>query len=167
AMMTGAYVAQIAMGADNIQAIRAIREAEAFPGPSIILAYSPCIAHGYDLANSPAHSRMLVDSGAWPLFRFNPLLIEQGKNPLIIDSGASVGAPREAPLQGGDADPELVALEKFFATETRFSSVNAMNPTRFARLLERAASDNEYRRELKRHIAAFVMQRKSPKVLQG
>ncbi|MDR1361096.1 MAG: 4Fe-4S dicluster domain-containing protein, partial [Rickettsiales bacterium] len=160
AMMTGAYVAQIAMGADQVQAIKAIREAEAFPGPSIILAYSPCIAHGYELSNGPAHQRMLVDSGAWPLYRFNPMLIEQGQNPLIIDSGANVVA-------SAGENPEMEALEKFLGSEGRFGAAKAMNPTRFARLVDRALSDNEYRRELKKHIASFAVLRKTAKSLQG
>jgi pyruvate-ferredoxin/flavodoxin oxidoreductase len=158
AMMSGAYVAQIAMGADQVQAIRAIREAEAFPGPSIILAYSPCIAHGFELSNGPAHQRMLVDSGAWPLYRFNPMLIEQGQNPLIIDSGANIGA---------SDNPEIEALESFLMSEGRFTSAQKQNPTRFARLLERAINDNEYRRELKKHIASFAVLRKTAKSLQG
>ncbi|MCL1892190.1 MAG: pyruvate:ferredoxin (flavodoxin) oxidoreductase [Alphaproteobacteria bacterium] len=151
AMMSGAYVAQIAMGADQIQAIRAVREAEAYQGPSIILAYSPCISHGFDMQNGPAHQRMLVDSGAWPLYRFNPDLIEQGKNPLIMDSGAG----------------EIVSLEEFLMQEGRFKIAKDANPTRFARLVERAISDNEYRRELKKHIASFALLRKTAKALQG
>jgi pyruvate-ferredoxin/flavodoxin oxidoreductase len=160
AMMSGAYVAQIAMGADQAQAIRAIREAESFPGPSLILAYSPCIAHGYDLSNGPAHQRMLVESGAWPLYRFNPALIERGENPLIIDSGAAIAA---AGTERGDVGGELAALEKFLVTEGRFRIARDSNPTRFARLLESAARDNEYRRELKKHIASFALLRNSPK----
>jgi pyruvate-ferredoxin/flavodoxin oxidoreductase len=147
AMMTGAYVAQIAIGADQVQAIRAIKEAEAFNGPSIILAYGSCIAHGYDLSNGPAHQKMLVDSGAWPLYRFNPALIEQGQNPLIMDSGASAAA----------------SLEDFLKTEGRFNAARVMNPSKFAGLLESAINDNEYRRELKKHIASFSLLRNSPK----
>ncbi|MCL2538122.1 MAG: pyruvate:ferredoxin (flavodoxin) oxidoreductase [Alphaproteobacteria bacterium] len=149
AMMSGAYVAQIAMGADQAQAIKAIREAEAFPGPSIILAYAHCVSHGFDLSNGPAHQRALVDSGAWPLYRFNPAAIERGENPLVIDSGANL------------IEAEKAALEKFLATESRFNAANAMNPTRFAKLVDSAVSDNEYRRELKKHIAAFALSRKS------
>ncbi|NMA32806.1 MAG: 4Fe-4S binding protein, partial [Alphaproteobacteria bacterium] len=143
AMMTGAYVAQIAIGADQVQAIRAIKEAEAFNGPSIILAYSPCIAHGYNLSDGPAHQKMLVESGAWPLYRFNPALIEQGQNPLIMDSGTSVAA----------------SLEDFLKTEGRFNIARAMNPTKFASLVKKAINDNEYRRELKKHIASFAILR--------
>ena len=164
AMMSGAYVAQIAMGADQAQAIKAIREAEAFNGPSIILAYSPCISHGFEMQNGPAHQRMLVDSGAWPLYRFNPELIEQGKNPLILDSGQNVCVGPECEI---GENPELTALTKFLMAEGRFKIAKEANPTRFARLVERAVSDNEYRRELKKHIASFALLRKTAKALQG
>ncbi|MCL2737582.1 MAG: thiamine pyrophosphate-dependent enzyme, partial [Alphaproteobacteria bacterium] len=153
AIMSGAYVAQIAMGADPHQAIKAIREAEAFPGPSLIMAYSPCISHGYDLSNGPAHQRALVDSGVWPLFRFNPMLIEQGQNPLMMDSKY-------------DHDAALPVLADYLKTEGRFNTAQAMNPTRFAKLVERAEDNNEYRLELKKHIASFALLRKSPKTNQ-
>ena len=85
AMMSGAYVAQIAIGANQAQAVRAFREAEAFNGPSIILAYAPCIAHGFALQNGVEHQINLVNTGAWPLYRFNPSNIENGQNPLKIN----------------------------------------------------------------------------------
>ncbi|MDR1360822.1 MAG: 2-oxoacid:acceptor oxidoreductase family protein [Rickettsiales bacterium] len=145
AMMSGAYVAQVSMGANPTQAIRAFREAEAFDGPSIILAYSPCIAHGFALQNGVAHQQNLVASGSWPLYRFNPNLIEQGANPLTMDSAAAESANEE--------------LAKFVASEGRFKSVAAASPTHFADLMARAESDNEYRRELKKHIANFALSR--------
>ncbi len=142
AMMSGAYVAQIALGSNQAQAIKAFREAEAFNGPSIILAYSPCIAHGYALNKGVEHQHQLVGTGAWPLYRFNPNLIEQGKNPLTMDSG-----------------PASVDLEDFLKTESRFSAAKAANPN-FDKLVELAKNDNVYRRELKQHIANFAMQKK-------
>ena len=81
AMMSGAYVAQIALGANQAQAIRAFREAESFDGPSIILAYAPCIAHGFALQNGVEHQQMLVNTGAWPLYRFDPRLALDGHSP--------------------------------------------------------------------------------------
>ena len=75
AMMSGAYVAQIAIGANPVQAIKAFREAESFNGPSIILAYAPCIAHGFALQNGPEHQTQMVNTGAWPLYRFDLRLI--------------------------------------------------------------------------------------------
>ena len=80
------YVANIALGAKDVQTLRAIIEAEAHHGPSLIIAYAPCIAHGIDLKNSLQQQKMAVDSGHWPLFRFNPRLIKEGKNPVHLDS---------------------------------------------------------------------------------
>lgn len=151
AMMSGAYVAQISMGANQAQAIKAFREAEAFPGPSIILAYSPCIAHGYALQNGVEHQQQLVNSGTWPLYRFNPGLIEKGENPLIMDSvEQNVTTPTQA-------------LESFLLGESRFKTIKSSNPSQFDKLLRNAVSNNEYRRELKKHIASFSMLRNSPK----
>jgi pyruvate-ferredoxin/flavodoxin oxidoreductase len=111
AMMSGAYVAQISLGANQAQAVKAFREAEAFNGPSIILAYSPCIAHGFALQNGPEHQTKMVQTGAWPLYRFNPSLIENGQNPLVMDSN------HDNPL----------ALEDFLKTESRFGAAKSVN----------------------------------------
>lgn len=83
-----AYVARIAMGADDTQALRAIIEAEKYPGPSVIIAYSHCIAHGYNMKYGLNQQKLAVQSGYWPLFRFNPLLAGEGKNPFQLDSRA-------------------------------------------------------------------------------
>ena len=82
------YVAQIAMGADYNQAVKAIAEAEAYPGPSLIIAYAPCISHGIrsGMGSSQHEEAKAVASGYWHLFRFHPALREQGKNPFILDS---------------------------------------------------------------------------------
>ncbi len=146
AMMSGAYVAQIALGANPAQAIRAFREAAAFPGPSIILAYAPCIAHGFALQNGVEHQQNLVNTGAWPLYRFNPMLIAEDKNPLMLDSASDVTVP----------------LEDFLKTESRFGAARAANPN-FDRLVAQAKENNEYKRELKKHIAHFAMQHANAK----
>ena len=140
AMMSGAYVAQIALGANQVQAIRAFREAEAFNGPSIILAYAPCIAHGFALQNGVEHQTNLVNTGAWPLFRFNPSVIDSGENPLIMDSCVDMPFP----------------LEEFMKSETRFAAARSVNPN-FDRLVEAAKSNNLYKVELKQHIANFAV----------
>ena len=82
------YVAQVALGADMNQVIKAFSEAEQYPGPSVIIAYSPCINHGIKggLGNSLQEQKLAVESGYWHLFRYNPLLAREGKNPLILDS---------------------------------------------------------------------------------
>lgn len=140
AMMSGAYVAQIALGANQAQAIRAFREAEAFPGPSIILAYAPCIAHGFALQNGAEHQMQLVSTGAWPLYRFDPSLVLEGKSPLTMDSNVDNPTP----------------LEDFLKTESRFGAARAANP-HFDRLVEEAKENNHYRSELKKYIAHFAM----------
>ena len=141
AMMSGAYVAQIALGANQAQAIRAFREAAAFNGPSIILAYAPCIAHGFALQNGVEHQTNLVNTGAWPLYRFNPALIENGKNPLTLDSR----------IDGS------FSLEEFMKSETRFAAARSINPN-FDKLVDAAKANNLYKTELKQHIANFTVQ---------
>ena len=142
AMMSGAYVAQIAIGANPSQAARAFREAESFNGPSIILAYAPCIAHGFALQNGPEHQTQMVNTGAWPLYRFDPRLIIDGHNPLIMDSSVDNLAP----------------LEDFLKTETRFGAARAVNPD-FDKLVENAKENNKYKTQLKKYIAHFAMMR--------
>jgi len=82
------YVARVAMGGNDTQTVRAFREAESFQGPSIIIAYSHCIAHGYDLVRGMQQQKAAVLSAYWPLLRYDPRLREQGKNPFQLDSKA-------------------------------------------------------------------------------
>ena len=91
------YVAQISMGANKNQALKAIAEAENYNGPSLIIAYAPCISHGIKLGmkSSQDVEKMVVDCGYWHLYRHNPLLKEQGKNPFILDSKEPNGKFRE------------------------------------------------------------------------
>ena len=147
AMMSGAYVAQIALGANPVQAIKAFREAESFNGPSIILAYAPCIAHGFALQNGPEHQAQMVNTGAWPLYRFDPRLVVEGHNPLTMDSNVD----------------NLTSLEDFLKTETRFGAARSANPN-FDKLVEYAKENNRYKTQLKKYIAQFaMMQANSPK----
>src|SRR6266568_814181 len=80
------YVARVAMGGNDAHTVKAFLEAEAYPGPALILAYSHCVAHGYDLAHGMEQQKAAVQSGYWPLLRFNPALAALGKNPLQLDS---------------------------------------------------------------------------------
>ncbi len=93
------YVAQIALGANPSQAIKAIREAESYPGPSLVIAYAPCINHGIkakgNMANSIAEEKKAVDTGYWHLWRYNPELKDEGKNPFILDSKEPTGKVRD------------------------------------------------------------------------
>jgi len=92
------YVARVAMGGNDTQTVQAFEEAEAFDGPSLIIAFSPCIAHGYDLARGLEHQRLAVQSGYWPLFRYDPRSLREGRNPLRLDSRAPT-APLHAYLE--------------------------------------------------------------------
>ena len=118
------YVAQIAMGSNDTQTLKAILEAEAYDGPSIIIAYSHCIAHGYDMAQGMEHQKLAVDSGHWPLYRYNPENTLEGKNPLKLDSKA----PK-------------IRLEEYIYTETRYKMLQKIDPARSKYLLGLAQAE--------------------------
>jgi pyruvate-ferredoxin/flavodoxin oxidoreductase len=105
------YVAHIAYGAKDTQTLKAFLEAEAHPGPSLIIAYSPCIAHGVDLSNNHRQQDMAVKSGHWPLFRFNPARLAAGQSPLQLDSKAP-----------------SIPYRQYMETETRFSMLWHSHP---------------------------------------
>ncbi|HEX9082007.1 MAG TPA: thiamine pyrophosphate-dependent enzyme, partial [Holophagaceae bacterium] len=115
----GIYVAKVAFGARDNQTLKAFLEAESYAGPSLIIAYSHCIAHGYDLAMGAEQQKLAVDSGHWPLFRFDPRRLAQGENPLQVDSGA----PK-------------VALGQYVRNETRYRMIEQAHPETFKQLLE-------------------------------
>jgi pyruvate-ferredoxin/flavodoxin oxidoreductase len=118
------YVAKVAMGYNRIQAIRAFREAEAYNGPSIVIAYSHCIAHGIDMMKGMDQQDRAVTSGVWPLYRFNPELIEQGKNPFKLDSKEPSGD-----------------VEEYIYNEVRYKSLRSANPERAEMLLGKIKKD--------------------------
>ena len=122
------YVAHVAYGAKDIQTLRAFLEAEAHDGPSIIIAYSPCIAHGVDLSNNHRQQDLAVKSGHWPLFRFDPARIAQGKNPLHLDS----------------AEPSIPYRE-FVQSETRFNMLWHTHPQDAEKFLEQAQQEVTHR----------------------
>ncbi len=113
------YVAQIAMGASDAQTVKAIVEAEHFDGVSIIIAYSPCIAHGIDMSKGFVQQKLAVDSGYWPIYRFNPNNISSGKNPLKLDS----------------KDPKI-PLKEYIYTENRYRMLTKSHPERAKDLLK-------------------------------
>lgn len=115
------YVARVAFGARDNQTVLAFKEAESYPGTSLIIAYCHCIAHGYDLVHGPDQQKLAVDSGYWPLFRFDPRRSAAGESPLKLDSPA----------------PKADVAE-FMRNETRFRMVEQMNPERFKKLVEAA-----------------------------
>ncbi|MEI6093411.1 MAG: thiamine pyrophosphate-dependent enzyme, partial [bacterium] len=106
------YVASIAMGANRNQAIKAIVEAENYPGPSIIIAYSPCINHGINMRYSQEQERKAVECGYWPLYRYNPLLANEGKNPFVWESKA----------------PTMDYIKDYVKTEGRFKALSNILP---------------------------------------
>ncbi|MCD4797014.1 MAG: pyruvate:ferredoxin (flavodoxin) oxidoreductase [Candidatus Cloacimonetes bacterium] len=107
------YVASIAIGANKVQSLKAIREAEAYDGPSIIIAYAPCINHGFDMTYTQKEEKKAVDSGYWMLYRYNPDLKKEGKNPFILDS----------------KEPTIPVVD-FLKGETRYTSLERTFPDR-------------------------------------
>ena len=119
-----AYVARIAIGANDMQTMKAIIEAERYPGPSIIIAYSHCIAHGYNMKNGLSQQKLAVDTGYWPLFRFDPSKTEEGKNPFMLDSKA----PK-------------IALKDYAYNEMRYLMLAKSKPKIAKALMERAQKE--------------------------
>jgi pyruvate-ferredoxin/flavodoxin oxidoreductase len=131
------YVARIALGAKDGHAVTAFREAESYPGPSLIIAYSHCVAHGYSLSQGLEQQKRAVACGYWPLFRFDPRRAEKGENPMKLDSAAPKGL-----------------LTDFTRNETRFQMLERINPERSAMLQEMAAESVKERFALYQQMAA-------------
>jgi pyruvate-ferredoxin/flavodoxin oxidoreductase len=115
------YVARVAMGASDAQTVKAFVEAEAYDGPSIIIAYSHCVAHGYDLRYGMEHQKLAVDSGLWATFRYNPELLKEGKNPMKVD----YKKPK-------------IDVKNFMYQETRFKMVEKLDANNAATYLQTA-----------------------------
>ena len=130
------YVARVAFGSNPQQTLQAMREAEAYPGPSIILAYSPCIAHGIDLRDGLSQQEKAVDSGYWPLIRYNPEMRKEGKKPFILDSTRPV-----------------IKLEEFAYNEQRYLLLKKNNPDEAARLMELAQESLDLRWQTYEYMA--------------
>ncbi len=130
------YVAKVAMGGGDVHTVKAFLEAEAFHGPSIIIAYSHCIAHGYDMAYGMDQQKAAVNSGYWPLFRYNPDLAEQNANPFQLDSR-----------------PPSVPLKSYIYNEARYTMLAKSNPAEAERLLHLAEEDVTSRWKLYEHMA--------------
>ncbi|MFA5418321.1 MAG: pyruvate:ferredoxin (flavodoxin) oxidoreductase [Bacteroidales bacterium] len=125
------YVAQIAMGASQSQAFKAIKEAEAYPGPSLIIAYSPCIAHGIKggMGGAQAEEKFSVEAGYWQLYRYNPLLEAEGKNPFTLDS----------------KEPDWTKFQSFLGNEVRYTSLKKAFPEEAKRLFKMAEESAKWR----------------------
>jgi pyruvate-ferredoxin/flavodoxin oxidoreductase len=120
------YVAQVALGGNDTHVVKAFQEAEAHDGPSLIIAYSSCIAHGYDLVHGLEQQKLAVQSGYWPLMRYNPALREEGKNPFQLDSKAP-----------------SIRLKEYTYREARYTMLARSNPDLAAKLLVEAQDDVE------------------------
>ena len=130
------YVAQVSMGADKNQVLKAIVEAESYPGPSLIIAYAPCISHGINMTYSLEESKKAVESGYWQLYRFNPTLEEQGKNPFILDS----------------KEP-TTPFKDFLAGEVRYTSLQRAFPDLAEQLFDLCEKDSKKRLETYKKLA--------------
>lgn len=130
------YVASVAMGANMNQCLKAFLEAEAYDGPSLIIAYSPCINHGIDMSKSQQEEKLAVDTGYWILYRYNPMLAREGKNPFILDS----------------KEPKL-DYETFLKNEIRYRSVLQDYPDIARKLFAQAAEEARKRFEYYKKLA--------------
>ena len=133
------YVAQIAMGADYNQTVKAIAEAEAYPGPSLIIAYAPCINHGIrkGMAKAMTEEAEAVASGYWHMFRYNPALKEEGKNPFSLDSKA----------------PDMTQYQNFLKGEVRYTSLALKNPEKAQRMF---AKSEQFAVEKYEHLQRLI-----------
>jgi pyruvate-ferredoxin/flavodoxin oxidoreductase len=130
------YVASVAFGAKDSQTVRAFLEAESYDGPSLIIAYSHCIAHGYPMADSLDHQLMAVESGAWPMYRFDPRRTAMGENPLKLDSKA----PK-------------IPFDQYALSETRFKMLAKVDPERSKRLLAEAQRNVQAKYDMYQQLA--------------
>jgi pyruvate-ferredoxin/flavodoxin oxidoreductase len=135
------YIAQVAMGANPAQYFKALKEAEAYPGPSIIIAYSPCIAHGLrgGMSKTQAEQKEAVNSGYWHLFRYNPLLEQEGKNPFQLDS----------------KEPNWNLFQDFLKSEVRYTSLMKSFPEEAKELFKVAQQNSKWRYKSYQRMAAM------------
>jgi pyruvate-ferredoxin/flavodoxin oxidoreductase len=134
------YVARVAFGAKMAQTAQAFLEAEAYPGPSLIIAYSHCIAHGYDMAQGAAQQKLAVDSGVWPLYRFDPRRPLKGEPPLHLD----YAAPK-------------AKVADYMRNESRFRTIERADPARYKRFLEESESAARRRYAVYQQLAGITV----------
>lgn len=140
------YVAQVAMGANQTQYLKALREAEAYPGPSLIIAYSPCINHGIKAGMGKAQEQqeLAVEAGYWSLYRYNPLLEAEGKNPFQMDS----------------KEPDFSKFQEFLNSEVRYTSLKKSFPVEASQLFAAAEENAKWRYNSYRRMAGLVFETK-------
>ncbi|MDP2891967.1 MAG: pyruvate:ferredoxin (flavodoxin) oxidoreductase [Bacillota bacterium] len=132
------YVASVCMGSSQSQCLKAMLEAESYPGPSLIIAYSPCINQGINMTRAQAEGKAAVEAGYWPLYRYNPLLAKEGKNPFILDSKEPTADYRE-----------------FLNGEIRYSTLQRQFPDIAEELFKKAADEARERYEYYKKLAAL------------
>ncbi len=132
------YVAQIAFGASPAQTVKALAEAEAWDGPSIVICYAHCVAHGINMTKGIEEQKRAVACGHWPLYRYSPALEAEGKSPLVIDSKAPT-----------------ISVEEYAYKENRFRSLKAKNPDLAAKLLKQLETDISRRWQYLSHLASW------------
>ena len=134
------YVARVAFGAKMAQTAQAFLEAESYPGPSLIIAYSHCIAHGYDMAQGASQQKLAVDSGVWPLYRFDPRRIPKGEAPLHLDYG-----------------PPKAKVGDYLRNESRFRMVERADPARYKMFVEESQAAAERRYAVYQQLAGMTV----------
>jgi pyruvate-ferredoxin/flavodoxin oxidoreductase len=140
------YVAAVAIGANDAHTIRAFLDAESYDGPSIIIAYCHCIAHGIDMTRSMQQQKAAVNSGHWLLYRYDPRLTEQGKNPLLLDSR-----------------PPSIPIKDYAYAETRYKMLTLSNPEEAKRLLQLAQGDIRSRHQFYQQLASLEFEKNGNK----
>jgi len=125
------YVAQVAMGANQAQYLKALKEAEAYPGPSLIIAYAPCINHGLKngMGKTQEEEKLAVECGYWQMYRYNPMLEAEGKNPFILDS----------------KEPDYSKFQNFLMSEVRYTSLAKSFPAEAGELFKAAEENAKWR----------------------
>jgi pyruvate-ferredoxin/flavodoxin oxidoreductase len=139
-MYGNVYVARVAFGAKMSQTVQAFVEAEAYPGTSLIIAYSHCIAHGYDMADGASQQKLAVDSGVWPLYRFDPRRIAKGEPPMHLDYG-----------------PPKASVAEYMRNESRFRVVERTDPERFKGFLKDAKEAARIRYSVYQQMAGITV----------
>lgn len=134
------YVARVAFGAKVNQVVHALAEADAYPGPSLVIAYSPCIAHGYDLRDGAEQQKLAVSSGVWPLYRFDPRRVAASQPPLQLD-----------------CNPPTVPVKTYMRNETRFRMVERLDPVRFKALANAAQKEATQRFAVHQQLAGVTL----------
>ncbi len=134
------YVASVAMGANDLHTVKAFREAENYPGPSLIIAYSHCIAHGYDLSIGLDQQKRAVAAGIWPLYRYDPRLVAEGQPPLQLDKM-----------------DQKTPVSEYMLNETRFRMVEKIDPQRFKKLAREAQEFTTQRVALYKQLAQLSL----------